>query len=138
MSGDGLTIGQLAREAGVNVETVRYYQRRGLLPEPPRPPGGIRRYSAETVARIRFIKRAQRLGFTLTEIGELLSLGEGHCHEVQALARRKYQSIEARIRDLETMAVALRALLSQCERGESSPRCALVERLSALEDDSGA
>ncbi len=121
MSGEGLTIGRLAREAGVNVETVRYYQRRGLLPEPPRPAGGIRRYPHATVARIRFIKRAQRLGFTLTEIGELLSLGDGHCDEVQALARRKCAAIEARIRDLETMAVALRALLSQCEGGMPSP-----------------
>jgi len=74
--GRDLTIGKVARAAGVNVETVRYYQRSGLVPEPPRPAGSVRRYSEQTVARLRFIKRAQELGFTLAEIRRLLALGD--------------------------------------------------------------
>ena len=73
-----LTIGSLADEAGVNVETIRYYQRRGLMPEPDKPAQGYRRYDATTVKRVRFIKRAQALGFTLEEIGGLLKLDEAH------------------------------------------------------------
>ena len=73
------TIGRLAREAGVNIETIRYYQRRGLLPQPGRPLQGFRRYGDEALARLRFIKRAQQLGFTLREIKELLAIGKGSC-----------------------------------------------------------
>ncbi len=126
----GLTIGRLAREAGVHVETVRYYQRLGLVTEPPRPAQGYRRYPPETVERLRFIKRAQELGFTLKEIAELLALGDGHCREVQALARQKLAHIRARQRDLEAMAGALEDLLTRCEAGAEEAGCALVEALA--------
>ncbi len=126
----GITIGQLAREAGVNVETVRYYQRLGLIQEPPKPLQGYRRYPVEAVARLRFIKRAQTLGFTLAEIAELLALGDGRCREVQALARQKLERIRARQRDLAAMAAALEDLLSRCEAGAEDTGCALVEALA--------
>jgi MerR family transcriptional regulator, mercuric resistance operon regulatory protein len=80
------TIGQLAKVAGVNVETIRYYERRGLISQPPKPAEGYRTYPNATLARIFFIKRAQELGFTLKEINKLLSLDESHCSEVQELA----------------------------------------------------
>lgn len=83
-----LTIGTLAQAAGVGVETVRYYQRRRLLPEPPRPLGGIRRYGEADLARLRFIRHAQELGFSLAEVAELLALDEGRdCDEARACDR---------------------------------------------------
>lgn len=90
-----LTIGRLATEAGVNVETIRYYQRRGLMTEPDRPMNGQRRYAVDAVKRVRFIKRAQVLGFTLEEIGSLLELDEAHaCVETRGLAAHKLEVIE--------------------------------------------
>lgn len=87
-------IGRLAREAGVNGETVRYYQRRGLLEEPRRPPGGIRRYSEVHARRLRFIKQAQALGFSLEEVKDLLALEDGrHCHEAERLASMKLAAV---------------------------------------------
>ncbi len=131
----GLTIGRLAAEAGVNVETIRHYQRLGLIEEPPRPARGYRRYPEAAVARIRFIKRAQRLGFTLNEIKGLLSLGEsGQCREVQRLATRKLASIEQRLRDLEAMRKVLANLVVQCESGEGETLCPLVESLIRASD----
>ncbi len=125
------TIGQLARAAGVHVETIRYYQRMGLLPMPPRPPGGVRRYPTELVHRIRFIKRAQALGFTLKDIAELLALGEGRCEDVRQRAEARLQGIEARIRDLESMREALEGFIRRCQAGEPSAPCPLIERLSS-------
>ena len=86
---DSYTIGTLARAAGINVETVRYYSRRGLLKPPPKPAGGVRRYPPDTIDRLRFIKRAKQLGFTLTEIRELLAISVGNCQGVRARAERK-------------------------------------------------
>ncbi len=130
MSGRGFTIGQLARAAGVHVETVRYYQRLGLMPVPPRPLRGHRRYPPEALARLRFIKRAQRLGFTLAEVGELLRLEAGECAAVRALAQRRRADIEARIRDLQAMAAALERYLQDCERTREEARpCPLLARL---------
>ena len=82
-----LTIGAFAKAAGVNVETIRFYQRKGLLPEPDRPIGGVRRYGAADVDRMKFVKSAQRLGFNLDEVAELLKLEDGtHCHEAADVA----------------------------------------------------
>ena len=94
------TISQLAKSAGVNVETIRYYERRGLIEQPDRPAEGYRRYPETTLNRIRFIKRAQELGFSLEEITNLLALGESHCSEVQELAEGKLVSVRAKINDL--------------------------------------
>ncbi len=125
-----LTIGKLADRSGVNVETIRYYQRLGLLREPPKSVQGFRRYPVADIARVRFIRRAQQLGFTLKEIGELLELGDGHCREVQQLARLKVEKIEDRLRDLQSMRAALLDLLSRCEAADTSDiHCALIEAL---------
>jgi len=125
-----LTIGKLADRSGVNVETIRYYQRLGLILEPTKPAQGFRRYPVADIARVRFIRRAQQLGFTLKEIGELLDLGDGHCQEVQQLARLKIEKIEERLRDLQSMRGALLDLLSQCEVADRSDiHCALIEAL---------
>ena len=125
-----LTISRVARSSGVNVETVRYYQRRGLLKEPPKPRYGYRIYPPETVDRLRFIKRAQELGFTLVEIKNLLSLGDGHCRETQALAEQKQSLIRGRIRDLKAMERVLGKLVQACERHGDVPGCPIIETLS--------
>lgn len=125
-----LTIGRLARVAGVNVETVRYYQRVGLIHEPPRPPEGYRRYSPDTVDRIRFIKRAQKLGFSLGDISELLELGDGRCADVRARAEQKNAQIEAQIRDLEAMRDTLEKLIRACRSGKDPVHCPIVQSLA--------
>lgn len=117
-----LTIGKLARAAGVNVETVRYYQRRGLMPRPGR------HYVPEQLARLRFIRRAQELGFTLKEIGELLRLDGAACGAARALAERKRADIEARLKDLRAMHRSLERLLRACAAGRS-PACPIIESL---------
>ena len=115
-----LTIGKLADAAGVNIETIRYYQRRGLLDEPPKPPGGHRRYAPEQAKRVRFIKRAQALGFTLDEVGALLTLDAAcACGETRALAVRKLGLIEQKMADLAVMRQALGGLVQQCDAGVS-------------------
>lgn len=129
------TIGALAREAGVNVETIRYYQRRGLVPEPAKPLGGIRNYAAEHVQRLRFIKRAQQLGFSLEEVGELLSLEDGlHCHEVEEIAGQKLAIVRERIAQLGMIEGALATLIRKCRSNKGKVRCPLI---SALEDATG-
>ena len=91
---NSLTIGGLAKAANVNVETIRYYQRRGLLSEPKRPLGGIRRYGSADIDRLTFVKTAQQLGFSLDEVGDLLRLEDGtHCQEASALAEHKLKDV---------------------------------------------
>ena len=124
-----MTIGTLARAAGVNIETVRYYQRRGLIETPRKPLGGVRRYSAAILASLRFIKRAQQLGFTLKEIGDLLELGGGACAETRALAETRLADIEMRLRDLQTMRRTLARLIETCRAGRQMS-CPIVESLS--------
>lgn len=127
----GLTIGKVARAAGVNVETVRYYQRTGLVSEPPRPAGGVRRYSEETVARLRFIKRAQELGFTLAEIRRLLELGDPQtCSKARALAAEKLSLVRTRIADLDRMRGVLEALIERCDAARGKVACPIIETLA--------
>ena len=127
---DALTIGRLAREAGVHLETIRYYQRRGLLSEPKRPAGGVRRYGGDAIARLGFIRRAQEVGFTLDEVKALLVLGETpNCRSARSLAAKKLELVESRIRDLERMRRALKGLVDQCDAG-SERRCPIIESLS--------
>lgn len=123
-----MTIGALARSAGVNIETVRYYQRRGLLATPRKPLGGVRRYSPAALASLRFIKRAQQLGFTLREIGDLLELGVGACTETRALAEIRLADIETRIQDLKAMRRTLKHLIETCRAGRTA-KCPIVESL---------
>src|SRR5690348_5912264 len=113
-----LTIGRLAREAGVNLETVRYYERRGLLSKPPRSASGYRLFPAEAARRLRFIQRAQELGFSLGEIRELLSLrmsASARSTDVRKRAEAKIADIEAKIRSLDSMKRTLRKLTNACE-----------------------
>lgn len=125
-----LTISRIARAARVNVETIRYYQRRGLIAEPPKPALGYRIYPSATIERIRFIKRAQELGFTLAEIGNLLALGDAHCRETCALAEHKLDLIEDHIQDLLAMQGVLRKLVQSCKQPDRSPSCPLVRALA--------
>ena len=127
-----LTIGRLARAAGVNVETVRYYQRLGLVGEPAKPESGFRHYPADTLDRIVFIKRAQQLGFRLEEIRELLELGDGHCADVRTRAEEKRRQIEAQIRDLRAMRATLDELIAACRAGRGDAHCPIVETLARL------
>ena len=127
-----LTIGRLARAAGVNVETVRYYQRRGLVAEPERPLNSVRRYSEDSVKRIRFIKRAQDLGFTLAEIGNLLALEDGRsCRETRELAGRKLAIVESRLTDLNRLRKTLRELIARCDTSRGKVSCPIIGVLSS-------
>jgi DNA-binding transcriptional MerR regulator len=112
-----LTLGALAREAGVNPETIRYYERRGLLPEPPRTAAGYRQYSACDAERVALILRAKDLGFTLAEIGELLD-GGGTAAEVLAAARHRLAGLDDQVARLDRQRGRLRLLLQACEDGE--------------------
>ena len=127
-----LTIGRLAHETGVNVETIRYYQRRRLMAEPVKPLHGHRRYSGAAVQRVRFIKRAQALGFTLDEIGGLLELDEAHaCGQTRDLAAHKLKAIEDKLADFDAMRKALMALMLQCDTGVARGACPLIHALAA-------
>ncbi|WP_194712125.1 Hg(II)-responsive transcriptional regulator [Noviherbaspirillum soli] len=125
-----LTIGQVAKQANVNIETIRYYQRRGLLPEPVKPLGGHRRYSDEDVSRLQFIKRAQVLGFTLEEIENLLRLDQAVCcNKTHDLAVHKLAIIEGKIADLLKMREVLSGLVNQCEAGNREGDCPIINSL---------
>jgi MerR family transcriptional regulator, mercuric resistance operon regulatory protein len=129
MAARSMTIGALAKEAGVNVETVRYYQRRRLLGVPARPTGGVRRYGEDVLARIGFIKRAQDLGFTLDEVAALLRLERFKaCRPARALAAKKLALVDARVRDLARLKSVLEELIARCDAG-SARGCAIIESL---------
>lgn len=124
--------GQVASEAGVNVQTLRYYERRGLLPEPPRQDSGYRAYGANSVAVLRFIKRAQEVGFTLTEIEMLLHLAQGgpaNCEAVKELAHQKVVDLDRRMESLHAMRASLERLVETCDRPKRSRECPLIEAL---------
>lgn len=132
-----LKIGEAARRGGVNLQTIRYYEREGLLPQAPRLASGYRTFGDETVRRVRFIKRAQELGFTLTEIRELLSLrvdAKRDRAEVRALAREKIREMEEKIRTLEAMREALQHLVKKCSGHGPASECPILEALDAKSD----
>ncbi len=125
-----MTIGQLAEAAEVNVETVRYYHRRGLLPAPPRPIGGIRRYPTDMLTRLRFIKRSQSLGFSLDEVEALLSLHDGRaCSTARSIAEHKLAEVRQRIQDLSMLEGALTTLVQRCSTSKGKVSCPLIEAL---------
>lgn len=127
---DTLTIGAFARAAGVNVETIRFYQRRGLLPEPDRPYGGIRRYGAADVARVKFVKSAQRLGFSLDDIAQLLKLADGtHCAQARRLGEQKLAEVRIKLTDLTRMEAVLARLVEECGAGGGTRSCPLIQAL---------
>jgi Hg(II)-responsive transcriptional regulator len=124
--------GQVAAEAGVNIQTLRYYERRGLLPEPPRRDSGYRSYGTKSVAVVRFIKRAQGVGFTLAEVEMLLHLAQGgptDCEAVRDLAHEKVRDLDRRIESLHAMRVSLERLVETCDRPKRSRECPLIEAL---------
>lgn len=128
-----MTIGTLARVAGVNVETIRFYQRKGLLSEPERPWGGIRRYGEADAARLKFVKAAQRLGFNLDEIGQLLKLEDGtHCSEAAELAALRLADVRARLADLAAMEEALAKLLGECGTRKGRVSCPLIAAIARM------
>lgn len=127
------TIGTLAKYSGVHVETIRYYQRRGLVGAPARPLGGIRRYTPAHARRLQFIREAQALGFNLEEVADLLALEDGrHCREAEQLGSRKLAMVRERIAQLRRVEKVLTALVDQCHCNTGKVRCPLI---SALEDD---
>lgn len=120
---------ELADHVGVNTQTLRYYERRGLLEPPPRSPGGYREYPEDAVDLVRFVKRAQELGFTLDEIEELLHLDSGgpdSCDAARELAEHRAADLERRIADLERMRDSLATLIENCHRPRADRRCALL------------
>ncbi len=125
-----LTIARLAEAAGVGVETIRFYQRTGLMAQPPRPPQGIRRYTARDVARVRFIKAAQRLGFSLAEITQLLRLDDGtNCRDARRIAERKLTEVRGRLADLRRVEATLGKLVRRCTTASGKVSCPLIATL---------
>ena len=125
-----MTIGRLAKAAGVHIETIRYYQRRGLVDEPRRPTGGVRRYGEEAVARLRFIRRAQDIGFSLDEVKVLLRLERTPgCRDARALAASKLAAVDTRIAGLQKVQTTLQRLVSQCDAG-GERSCPIIDDLS--------
>ncbi|TAJ22564.1 MAG: Hg(II)-responsive transcriptional regulator [Rugosibacter sp.] len=135
---ENLTIGAFAKAAGVNVETIRFYQRKGLLPEPDKPYGSIRRYGEADVTRVRFVKSAQRLGFSLDEIAELLKLDDGtHCDEARHLAEHKLQDVREKMADLARMETVLSELVCACHARQGNVSCPLIASLQGEHTPAG-
>lgn len=130
MAHSELTISAFAAAAGVTVETIRFYQRRGLISEPSRSYGKIRRYGATDVARVRFVKSAQGLGFSLDEVAGLLRLDDGtHCDEARTAAEFKLESIRSKLGDLQRIERALGKLVEECCAVTGHVRCPLIDAL---------
>lgn len=128
-----LTIGRLAQRAGVGIDTVRFYERARLLPKPTRTPSGYRTYGAADVERLRFIRRAKALGFSLEEIAELLALsaGRGGRAAVKALAERRLRDLDAKIRELTTMRDTLKHYAHRCSGSGALEGCPIIEAVLA-------
>jgi len=128
----GLKTGELARQGGVNLQTIRFYEREGLLVQPPRTRSGYRQYSPDTVRRVRFIRRAKDLGFTLKEIGELLSLRvdtDRTCADVRAMARTKIADIESKVAELQRIGEVLNRLAQTCRGRGPTSACPILDML---------
>ena len=131
---NALTIGKTARRAGVGIETIRFYERRGLIEQPPKPPsGGYREYSEEAINRIRFVRQAQELGFTLKEIDGLLALKsdpDSDASEVRARALIKLEEVERKITRLERIGSALRVVIEACPATGALSCCSIMDALT--------
>lgn len=131
----GMRTSQVARQSGVNIQTLRYYERRGLLQRPPRRPSGYREYTTEAVRVVRFVKRAQELGFCLDEVEALLELASGgpaNCDAARTLAKQKLDELQQKMVSLRAMQTSLRRLVATCEMPRTERDCPLLE---ALESD---
>ena len=129
---NNVSIGAMATAAGVNIETIRFYQRKGLLATPARQHGEIRRYGLKDIARVKFVKAAQRLGFSLDEIAALLKLDDGaHCDEARAMAEHKLRDVRAKLLDLRRMESALDALVADCCATRGTVMCPLIATLQS-------
>jgi MerR family mercuric resistance operon transcriptional regulator len=133
-----MKIGDLARAAGIGVETVRYYQRRQLVRVPVKPAGATRTYAAADLARLRFIRRAQALGLSLSEIRALLRLSRTDCEDAQAVARTKLTLVRDKLADLQRLAETLESVLAQCARRDSSDGCPIIATLGGSDAGSGS
>jgi MerR family mercuric resistance operon transcriptional regulator len=131
MDDASMTIAAVADAADVGVETVRYYERRGLIAQPTRKVGAYRRYDDSHVARIRFIKRAQELGFTLEEVEDLLQLQDGTDRRtIRTVARKRLEQIKNRVADLRRMEKTLTHVLHECETESGTPHCPIIEAIN--------
>ncbi|MDH5425983.1 MAG: MerR family DNA-binding protein [Gammaproteobacteria bacterium] len=130
-----LTIGKVAAFSEISVETIRYYQKIGLIKEPDKPLSGYRLYNIENIKELKFIKKAQRLGFNLTEIAELFAIGSGKCSDIQTKARMKRDQISRQIADLQALEQTLDDLIDCCRHSSSEPHCPLIESLSEFKPD---
>jgi MerR family transcriptional regulator, mercuric resistance operon regulatory protein len=129
---DGSSIGTLSKQTGCNIETIRYYEKAGLLPVPARSPAGYRRYGSPHLRRLTFIRRARALGFSLEEVRKLLQLADERkrpCHKVRVVAGVHLKDVQAKIADLRAMERVLRETVAKCSSGRS-PDCPLIESLS--------
>ncbi len=130
MNNSRTTISKAAQRAGVGIETIRYYQRRGLIEEPDKPVEGYRLYPEQTIARVRFIKRAQELGFSLKEVKTLVELGDEKCLETRDLAVLKLELVETKIRDLQSIENNLRDLIRYCDTRREDEACPIYYSIS--------
>ena len=131
-----LSIGQLAKASEVGIETLRFYEREGLLAKPPRLPSGYRQYPAESLARVRFIRRAKDLGFTLKQVRELLELRvdpQKSCGDVRALAKMKIKEVEEKMSDLARIKLALEGLARACRGKGPTADCPILDAMSSSE-----
>lgn len=131
-----LTRGAVSALTGCNIETIRYYERIGLLPAPPRTQGGHRIYGEDLIRRIHFIRRCRELGFTLDEIRNLLGLVDGNgytCAEVQTMTLDHLESVRAKVADLKIIEKTLKQMVAQC-KGDEVPECPIIDALSHAED----
>jgi len=132
MNNSRTTISRAAQRAGVGIETIRYYQRRGLIEEPAKPVEGYRLYPEQTIARVRFIKRAQELGFSLKDVKTLVELGDEKCLETRDLAVLKLELVETKIRDLQSIEHNLRDLIQHCRARKDDEACPIIFSISQL------
>jgi MerR family mercuric resistance operon transcriptional regulator len=121
-----LTIKTVAQRVGIGIETVRYYQRIGLIEQPQKPLSGYRVYSEETITRLLFIQHAKELGFSLAEISKLLALGDGSCKETKELAIHKLEIVNSKLHDLQAIAATLENLIQSCESNSVNQTCPLI------------
>jgi MerR family mercuric resistance operon transcriptional regulator len=125
-----LTISNAAKEIGISIETIRYYERTGLISQPKKPLSGYRTYNNEAISKLYFIKRAKLLGFSLNEISEIIKLGAGSCEETKELATQKLENIKMKIDALQAISKTLEELIEACEANTQYKGCPIISAIS--------